>query len=551
MHSNLQQIHDIAAVCAQKGIQRVVLSPGSRCAPITVSFARHPEVETFVVPDERSAAFIALGMALETKTTVAIVCTSGTAAVNYYPAITEAYYQQIPLLVFTADRPPELIDQGDGQTIRQENLYANHIKQSFSFPIDANLEVAHQLLADAIDLAQALPQGPVHVNVPIREPFYPEKNETLNFSPFTLNQTKKEPLHSPPLPDLTVFKNVLIVVGQTEMSEKIKNQLHACDVPIICESISNLALLKNGVYTHDLFLSKLSDEEQKHLQPDLLISLGDAILSKSLKQFLRANKPKAHWNFSDTETPVDVFQSISHSFPSEQLNQLDFKSLTSEVTKDWLTHNENAKTHLKTTLETTDWNEFTAIHQVVQGLPKVCTLHVANSMSIRYVNYLTFLLNENQIVRSNRGTSGIDGSVSTAVGCAITSPDKLNVLITGDLAFFYDRNGLWHNHLPNNLRIILMNNHGGGIFRMIDGPANLPEHETYFETPQHLNGKNTANDFNLGYSSCTNHSELNNALKVVMQPLTNSHLLEITTNTVHNTAFFKQFKQTYNTKTND
>ncbi len=551
MHSNLQQIHDIAAVCAQKGIKRVVLSPGSRCAPITVSFARHPEVETFVVPDERSAAFIALGMALETKTTVAIVCTSGTAAVNYYPAITEAYYQQIPLLVITADRPPELIDQGDGQTIRQENLYANHIKQSFSFPIDAKLESAHQLLADAIDLTQALPQGPVHVNVPIREPFYPEKNETLNFSPFTLNQTKKEPLHTPPLPDLTVFKNVLIVVGQAELSQEINNRLHSCEVPIICESISNLAELKHGVNTHDLFLSKLSDEEQKHLQPDLLISLGDAILSKSLKQFLRANKPKAHWNFSNTETPVDVFQSISHSFPSEQLNQLDFKSLTSEVTKDWLTHNENAKTHLKTTLETTDWNEFTAIQQVVQGLPKVCNLHVANSMSIRYVNYLTFLLNENQIVRSNRGTSGIDGSVSTAVGCAITSPDKLNILITGDLAFFYDRNGLWHNHLPKNLRIILMNNHGGGIFRMIDGPANLPEHETYFETPQHLNGKNTANDFNLGYSSCTNHSELNNALNVVMQPLTNSHLLEITTNTVHNTVFFKQLKQTYNTKTND
>ena len=550
-HSNLQQIHDIAAVCAQKGIKRVVLSPGSRCAPITISFARHPEIETFVVPDERSAAFIALGMALETKETVAIVCTSGTAAVNYYPAITEAYYQQIPLLVLTADRPPELIDQGDGQTIRQENLYANHIKQSFSFPIDSNLEAAHQLLADAIDLTQTLPQGPVHVNVPIREPFYPEKNEAFNFSSFTLNQAKHEPLNTTPLPDFTAFNKVLIVVGQAELSQEVKNRLDACDVPIICESISNLAARKNGVYTHDLFLSKLSIEEQKQLQPDLLISWGDAILSKSLKQFLRANKPKAHWNFSDTEKPVDVFQSISHSFPSEQLNQIDFNNLQSVVTKNWLNHNENAKAHLKTTLETTDWNEFSTIYQIVQALPEVCNLHVANSMSIRYVNYLTYLLNENQCVRSNRGTSGIDGSVSTAVGCAITSPDKLNVLITGDLAFFYDRNGLWHNHLPNNLRIILMNNHGGGIFRMIDGPANLPEHETYFETPQHLNGKNTANDFNLGYSSCSNHSELNKALKVIMQPLATSQLLEITTNTVHNTAFFKQFKQTYNTKTNE
>lgn len=551
MHSNLQQIHDIAAVCAKKGVKRVVLSPGSRCAPITVSFARHPEIQTYVVPDERSAAFIAMGMALETKETVAIVCTSGTASVNYYPAITEAYYQQIPLLVFTADRPPELVDQGDGQTIRQENLYANHIKQSFSFPIDSKLETAHQLVADAIDISQVFPQGPVHINVPIREPFYPNKNEALNFSEFTLKNTSIDLPETTPLPDFSFFKKVLIVVGQAELSEELIHQLNKSSVPVICESISNLSLLEKGIYTHDLFLSTLSIEEQKKLQPDLLITLGNAILSKSLKQFLRANKPSTHWNFSDTEKPVDVFQSISHSFPSKLLEQLDLKKLHCEATSDWMSYNNEAKTYLTSSLSKDDWNEFSAIYQVIQSLPESCNLHVANSMSIRYINYLTYLFNQNQLVRSNRGTSGIDGTISTAVGSAITSLDKLNLLITGDLSFFYDRNGLWHNHLPTNLRIILMNNHGGGIFRMIDGPANLPEHETYFETPQHLNGKNTANDFNLSYYSCRNHTELKNSLKAIMKPLANSQLVEIDTNTVHNTAFFKQFKQNFNTQTNE
>lgn len=544
MHSNLQQIHDIAAVCAQKGIKRVVLSPGSRCAPITISFVRHPEIETFVVPDERSAAFIALGMALETNQTVALVCTSGTAALNYYPAIAEAYYQQIPLLLLTADRPPELIDQGDGQTIRQENVYANHVKQSFSFPIDSNVDTAHQLLADAIDLTQTFPQGPVHINVPIREPFYPNKEEVLTFSDFTLRE-KTHKTASIPLPDFTAYHKVLIVVGQAELDETIINQLNQADIPIICESISNLTSQENGVYTHDLFLSKLSLEEQQKLQPDLLITFGNAILSKSLKQFLRINKPTTHWNFSDTEKPVDVFQSITHSFPTASLTQLDFNKLKSNIKNNWLDHNRNTQPHITSALATDDWNEFSALYHVIQSLPEVCNLHVANSMSIRYVNYLTCLLNPNQVVRSNRGTSGIDGSVSTAVGCAITSPEKLNILITGDLSFFYDRNGLWHNHLPNNLRIILMNNHGGGIFRMIDGPANLPEHETYFETPQHLNGKNTANDFNLGYSKVVNHSELKTTLKETMQPKPNAQLLEIETNTVHNTAFLKLFKQTY------
>lgn len=551
MHSNLQQVHDIATICSKKGITKVVLSPGSRCAPITVSFARHPSIETFVVPDERSAAFIAMGMALETKETVAIVCTSGTASINYYPAITEAYYQQIPLLVLTADRPPELVDQGDGQTIRQENLYKNHIKASFSFPIDSNQNSAYQLVADAINETQKSPKGPVHINIPIREPFYPSKHEALTYSdiPIAIEKDKKE--QTTMLPSTDHYKKVLLVAGQAELSLELKHKLNELDVPIICESIANLHGLKNGVFTHDLLLSKLTAEEQTSLKPDLLITFGNAVLSKALKQYLRANNPITHWSFSDTEKPVDVFQSITDSFPSHSITTLPSNSLKSEIKNEWISRCRKSQQHIINSLNTNEWNEFSIIYKLIQSLPSHCTIHVANSMSIRYVNYLTFLLKPTQVVRCNRGTSGIDGSISTAVGCAITSPEKLNFIITGDLSFFYDRNGLWHNHLPKNLRILLMNNHGGGIFRMIDGPANLPEHEIYFETPQHLSGKNTANDFNLEYSNCKEYHSFETSLKSFVKENGTSQLLEVETSTVLNTAFFKQFKQTFNSNPNE
>ena len=177
----MQAVYNIAEICARHGITDVVLSPGSRSAPLTLAFARHPELTVRVVPDERAAAFIGLGIAQAQRRAVALVCTSGTAGLNYAPAVAEAFFQQIPLLIFTADRPPEWIDQLEGQTIRQHNLYGAHAKGAFEFPVETSHPDAKwhsaRIINEAINLAQAAPAGPVQVNVPLREQFYPQAGE--------------------------------------------------------------------------------------------------------------------------------------------------------------------------------------------------------------------------------------------------------------------------------------------------------------------------------------------------------------------------------------
>lgn len=538
-NAHLTEVHNIAQVCAQMGIQRAVLSPGSRCAPLTISFARHPEIETFVIPDERSAAFIALGMAIETQVPTVLICTSGTASLNYYPAIAEAFYQHVPLVVLTADRPPELIDEGDGQCIRQEKVYHNHIKKSYSFPIETDNSNGLKMVEEAIHLANALPKGPVHINVPIKEPFYPELNETISFQKIEISASKKVERTELDLPK-TLFKNVVLVAGQENYSPEIINQLASLHVPVICDSISNLHHLPNAITTHDLLLSSLTEEEKKALQPDLLITLGNAILSKSLKQYLRSYKPTTHWYFSNNTISADVFQSITHRASLEDFSHFNLP-LVNENHSVWKQKQTEAIEHTKRQLTNGQWNEFNALHKIVQQLPSPCNIHVSNSMSIRYINHLSYLLTENQRIYCNRGTSGIDGSNSTAVGVAICSPEVQNVLITGDLSFFYDRNAFWHKYLPSNLNIIVMNNHGGGIFRMIDGPARQPEHVEYFETPQSLTAQNTANDFGFNYFIAHSLTELGETLPKLATE--NISLLEILTNTEVNTHFYKTFRK--------
>jgi 2-succinyl-5-enolpyruvyl-6-hydroxy-3-cyclohexene-1-carboxylate synthase len=181
----LQPIIDLASICAQKGVKNAILSPGSRCAPITLAFARHPDIQTRTISDERSAAFIALGMAQQLNMPVVLICTSGSAAYNYAPGVAEAFFQQIPLIVITADRPPEWIDQWDGQTIRQTEIYGKHVKGFFQFPDEYGHQDkvwhANRIVNEAINLSKEFPAGPVHINIPLREPFYPEETEIFDF----------------------------------------------------------------------------------------------------------------------------------------------------------------------------------------------------------------------------------------------------------------------------------------------------------------------------------------------------------------------------------
>ncbi|WP_317241222.1 2-succinyl-5-enolpyruvyl-6-hydroxy-3-cyclohexene-1-carboxylic-acid synthase [Hymenobacter sp. 5414T-23] len=331
--SSLQAVHNIPEICAQLGITDVVLSPGSRCAPLTIAFARHPAIKVRTVPDERAAAFIGLGLAQAQRRAVALVCTSGTAGLNYAPAVAEAYFQQIPLVLFTADRPPEWIDQLDGQTIRQTDLYGAHAKGTFTFPADTGHADAQwhatRIVSEAIGLAEQFPAGPVQVNIPLREPFYPKAGEELQFE--RVKVTREVP-GRPQLPESVLQElrqairsnsRVLVVGGQhpanTELLLALRQFAAAYQVPVVGDVIANLHLPAAPDFDQrlrplghqDIFMAVPEPGLKEALKPELLITFGQSLISKALKLYLRNVRPAQHWHIQSAGAVADTFQSLT------------------------------------------------------------------------------------------------------------------------------------------------------------------------------------------------------------------------------------------------
>ncbi|WP_242929323.1 2-succinyl-5-enolpyruvyl-6-hydroxy-3-cyclohexene-1-carboxylic-acid synthase [Pontibacter vulgaris] len=559
----LQPVVNIAEICAQRGIENVVLSPGSRCAPLTIAFARHPKLNVRTVSDERAAAFIGLGMALTTGKPTVLICTSGTAALNYAPAVAEAFFQQVPLLILTADRPPEWIDQLDGQTIRQQNVYGQHIKNSYTFPADLShpdaVWYSSRMVSEAVNEAMAFPAGPVHINVPLREPFYPTAEENITFdaqvkvieeeaSEYTLSLDQAQKLSK----ELQQYKRILIVAGQDkykpDLLQSIAEFTKATGAVIVGDLIANVHALPEAIRHQDAILACPDDEKMRSLQPDMLLTFGKSIISKSLKLYLRKYKPKAHWHLQPAGAVADTFQSLQKIIRCQPeqffkaLSSTNHTSTETTFTDSWSEIERKASDFLQNYTSEAEFSELTVVAKVLQQLPAQSNLHLANSMAVRYANILNLPANSTVQVYANRGTSGIDGSTSTTVGCALAN-SGITTLLTGDLAFFYDRNGLWHNYLPQNLRIVLLNNHAGGIFRLIDGPRQQPELEEFFETRQELNAENTARDFGMNYTSCSTLEELQNALPAFMAADAGAGILEVFTDSKANAASFATYKQ--------
>ena len=560
----MQAVYNIAEICARHGITDVVLSPGSRSAPLTLAFARHPALTVRVVPDERAAAFIGLGIAQAQRRAVALVCTSGTAGLNYAPAVAEAFFQQIPLLIFTADRPPEWIDQLDGQTIRQHNLYGAHAKGAFEFPVDTAHADAKwhsaRIVNEAINLAQAAPAGPVQVNVPLREPFYPKAGEEIRYEQDV--KIIREHAANPPLSPTEILEmrqqlrtagRVVVVAGQqpgnTDLLAALSRFAKAEQVPVIGDIIANVGMV-SAVQQQDIFLAGLSKDDKAALKPDLLITFGQSLISKSLKLFLREAAPAQHWHLQAAGEVADTFRSLTRvvrAAPAaffQQLSEGSAQGPMPDATAAWQQADAAAAAFLKHffTAEAPLFNEFSAFRHALTQVPNQTALHLANSMAVRYANILGIPQGQQIEVFANRGTSGIDGCTSTAVGAALAQPNRPVVLLTGDVAFFYDRNAFWHNYPLPNLRVVLFNNHGGGIFRMIDGPRQQPELEEFFETRQALTAENTAKDFNLRYFPVSSFTELEAALPVFFAAETGAALLEVFTDSKTNAAFFEKYR---------
>lgn len=569
----LQAVFNIAEICAQHGITDVILSPGSRSAPLTLAFARHPAYrgKLRVVPDERAAAFIGLGIAQATCRTVVLVCTSGTAGLNYAPAVAEAFFQQIPLLVLTADRPPEWIDQLDGQTIRQRDLYGAHAKGTFDFSVDTSHTDAkwhaERIINEAINLTQAGPAGPVQVNVPLREPFYPKAGEEVVYEQdvkiivdgisfwhkalTSINGRWDWPEHLP------FPTRVLIIVGQQQVEGHLANLLGsmaAKGFPIVGDVISNGS--PNFITKQDLIFAAAGSDLLRELQPELLITIGKSLISKALKNYLRNYPASVHWHVQPNMAPVaDTFGSLTNVYRAEPamfLQNLEtaFSDETpakplaiSRYGQLWHEANYQAQEALAAFLahaDLTAFPEFWAFYFALASLPPSSILHLANSMAVRYANILG--ITGAKEVFANRGTSGIDGCTSTAVGHALAQPDWPVVLLTGDVAFFYDRNAFWHNYPTPNLRVVLFNNHGGGIFRLIDGPRQQPELDEFFETHQALTAENLCRDFKLRYFPVSSFAELASALPVFFAAESGAAVLEIFTDSKTNAAFFEEYR---------
>lgn len=435
-------------------VRDFILCPGSRNAGIVHSVCQVDDFCVHTATDERSAGFMAIGMALATGKAVAVVVTSGSALANLYPAACEAYYQHIPVVFISADRPLAWIGQMDGQTMPQEGALGKMVKMSVSLP-ENNLWHANRLVNEAmLECQERFPQGPVHINIPISEPIYDFSTEELPMARVIhLRNTI-------PSISVDVRKRSIIVAGQMSPHEIPafsvwkKVAQHFC---IIAESLSNIP---QQLYTNATII-----DWNKMESLDLVITVGGHIINKDLKQFLRSHSPKEHWHVSDDGAIADLFccQTMAIQAKTEDfLNNL--VSQTREA------YNKPITLPLKNTLAKDYRIEL--LERFFSLIQQKSAVHLANSSSVRLAQYAKKTGNSEDFPRifCNRGINGIEGSLSTAVGYAKASPEQPVYIVIGDLSFLYDQNALWNSPLPNNLHILLLNDGKGGIFDTLPVP---------------------------------------------------------------------------------
>ena len=512
--SNKLIVQKIVSACESYGIKNIVVCPGSRNAPFSIAFDNHPKFSTYVVHDERSAAFFALGMIDQLGSPVAIVCTSGSAIQNFSPAVSEAFYRQLPLVVISADRPKNWIDQGDGQTIRQSNVLRDHTMYVAELSDDTESDeyswFANRELNQAFSHVSNPWKGPIHLNVGIHEPLYDVqevKQPTFSKIEFvaTENIINKEILSNL---RKEISGKVLVLCGQMNRNNELQKLLadfaQNTNVAILVENTSNLSDA-HFVHCIDRTLNLISENEIEKFVPDVLITLGDAVVSKKIKTFLRKNKPKQHWKIGFAFPNMDTYQSATHVF------QVDAASFFKQLLQDQSEINSNnygslwrqkdylAKDKSVGYLDKVEYSDLQVFDYIFQYLPERSILHMANSSVVRYCQLFDPIPSIDYF--GNRGTSGIDGSTSTAVGASVANQEKLHVLVTGDISFFYDSNALWNSYLGKNLRVILINNSGGGIFRIIPGPSTSPQRDTFFEATHETNSEGLCKSFNVNYQT--------------------------------------------------
>jgi len=564
-YSCIPLAHTLVTLCKIHGIKQVVISPGSRNAPLILGFTGDPYFECFSIVDERSAGFFALGLSQQSRIPTALVCTSGSALLNYYPAIAEAFYSRIPLVVISADRPPYKIDIGDGQTIRQPGVFEKHI--GFQASLLQDLTHAPERIREGKDyedsgqdrdkrqvrrqqqnemlITRALHtaaenQLPVHLNAPFEEPLY-QTRETPEFLP----EEVPVPVRQTPVPDWDLLKSVwqrsgkkMVLIGSHPpggLDPEVLDALAADpSVLVFTETTSNVH--HPGFFPSidsimaPVEVSGQATELFRSLQPDLLLTLGGMVVSKKIKQFLRSYPPGTHWHADPFWAPDTYYALDTHiempagAFLKEFLPKVPRGKVPYRTEWDLIRNRyEEGRSEY---LRQIPFSDMGAFDQLLRAIPPGVQVQLANSSTVRYAQL--FDMRAENAVFCNRGTSGIEGSTSTAVGAAVNAGEPV-LLITGDLSFFYDTNGLWNKYLRPDFRIVVINNQGGGIFRILPGKEANQTFENYFETVQDRSVKAVCELNGLEHRQAGSFAELSEALDSFFNPSDLPRLLEVNT----------------------
>lgn len=551
--SNKEMVQALVDSCLRAGVKNFVCSPGSRNSSIVIALDEHPDCTTYVIHDERSAAFVAMGMALQKGEPVACVCTSGSAMLNYYPAVAEAFYQRIPLVVISADRPEKWINQGDGQTIVQKGVYTNHIDGEIALTEEQSKEDVQQAIYQLFAPMHKGSKGPLHINVALNEPLYETvevdyvESKAFDYPSETnvLSEEDKQWIR-----EVIADKKVMILVGQMTPNvyflEQIKQLADDPSFAILVENTAN-AIFYKWVPCIDRALETLSDEQLEEYAPEVLITFGGAVVSKKIKAYLRKYKPTTHIKVGYDFPEMNTYEALTRSFIMSEgsfvLNLMQIKQglLPNNYGAKWKQRDLIGEDRALNYLAQIPFCDLKAHEIVLDSIPEQSVVHLGNSTIIRYSQLFNPVLGITY--HSNRGTSGIDGSLSTAVGAALADPDHLHVAIIGDVSFFYDSNFMWLNYKVPNLRLVLINNGGGAIFNFIPGPRSSKQNEQYFEAKHPFSAQYLCKAYGVEHTEVSDEQGLENQMSSFFDydPQATIKLIEINTRAIENHLFLDGF----------
>lgn len=498
------------------GVEYAIVSPGTRNAPMIYALKQNTDIKVYSVVDERSAAFIALGIATMLCRPVALVCTSGTAALNYAPAIAEAYYRNAPLVVITADRPSEMIDKQRTQTIRQQGIYANFIRYSCNINEVSDCSDVDSCLKDCMTKLS----GPIHINLQLQEPLgnvIEVEDSKIDKVILVKEQLDILPRRLQILSEILSTKKVLILVGHEMSSSTGRREPYLSNAITSRSNIAVFADVTSGLHSENVMgnigmtIKSMCHKIFNELKPDYVITCGGSIVDQSAIETLKKVPGLKHISVNAEGVEYDTFGCLEKTIQSDYITLFEMvvpllkdEENRSNFHDEWTSASRHTYNCALTISNDARWSQMKATRYILDRSDDI-NLQLGNGMTVRYAQ---FFENKCNTVMGNRGVSGIDGSISTAIGTAIADKERTTLLLIGDMGFQYDMGALACNFIPDNLKIVVMNNAGGGIFRLISNTRNLPIMEQCLASITNVPVQQLAEAYGFSYYKAESYADL-------------------------------------------